>query len=408
MAYSAELFRSGIRAVMTGLFAQAKVRSGETLEIEGSFMIVIHVGLKKAGSTSIQVFLSDNEEILQKRSVEYPKIGRRGPAHHEIVGDIKRRPGIPVLQELSAHWTKSPHATMVLSSEMFEDANARQITALRKLLLNSNKNDDFRIVIIVRDLIDLMPSSYAQRTKFGGITQDFDVFFEERMKTRRINYFQTAKRWADVFGWGSIRVRVLDRRYLLNANLLDDFMDICGIRLMEDEVPMKRPLTCNTSPGWKTVEAVRALFGGRHGLPAEHGLAMAVKDKDILGLLCIHVGNKLGWNDDRGSYLTRDHAQRCFETYLRNVEAFNKQLLTPIPQPLDLEARGFRPREFLPDATCIPAADLRAFYEEVETLRKSRKRGHGRLPREARLEARKLRGRGTEEQEDLRPTGLES
>ncbi len=156
-------------------------------------MIVLHVGLKKAGSTSLQIFLRDNEETLQKHSVEYPQIGRVGPAHHKIASEVMKQPGGPVIRKLSAHWATSPHTTMVLSSEMFEEADPDQIAILRKLLLGSNKRDEFRVVIIVRDLIDVVPSSYAQRTKFGVITQNFDVFFEERMQTRRINYFGNGK-----------------------------------------------------------------------------------------------------------------------------------------------------------------------------------------------------------------------
>jgi len=40
-------------------------------------------------------------------------------------------------------------------------------------------------------------------------------------------------------------------------------------------------------------------------------------------------------------------------------------LTVKIPEPLDLSARGFQPRDRLPDAALIPPADLRAFYDAV-------------------------------------------
>jgi hypothetical protein len=288
---------------------------------------------------------------------------------------------------------------------LFEETEVEGVALLRNVLLRSRPNEKFRIVMIIRDLIDLVPSSYAQKVKFSTITNDFDSFFQERMQARRVNYFETAKRWADVFSWESICIRRLDRNNLINGDLLDDFMSLCGLELTEESTSlMRRPGISNTSPGWRILEAARALFGGCHGLPANHPLALAAapkekkkllpkKERMALGQLCLQVGDKWGWNEDKGYYLTRAQAQRCFDIYRDNIEAFNKHLPVTLPMPADPDAKNFKAREFLPEARCIPAEELRAFYEEVESLRQ-RKAKPRRTPRRARSESRRQRGRG--------------
>ena len=342
-------------------------------------MIVIHIGLKKAGSTSIQAFLNDNEDALRRQSVDFAQIGRRGKstAHHNFAREIitalrKFNAAYGTLSELAEYWRNAPAQTLVITSELFEEGEVEQIAVLKETLARARENEEFRIVLVLRELLDLMPSSYAQKVKYGVKTHDFDAFFEERMQARRINYFETAKRWADVFGWESLRLRLLDRKYLVNGELIDDFMSLCGLDPGSEVVELaKRTGQVNASPGWKVLEATRALFDGRHRLNPDRriGIKMKLKEKQQLGRLLMQAGNKRGWNDDRGYYLTRDQAQKCLDIFRTNIDAFNAHLSEPLPMPPDLDARGFHEREFLPDADCIPSRELRDFYEDVRLLK---------------------------------------
>ena len=322
--------------------------------------------------------MSSNESALRELSVDYPSIGRRlpAPAHHNIARAIidslkKFDPEAGTLTRLARHWQSSSAATLVLSSELFEEAEVDQIGVLRDTLFRARPNEEFRIVLVLRDLMALMLSSYAQKVKFGVKTHDFDQFYGERMQARRVNYFQTAERWAKIFGWDAMRLRLLDRDYLVNGDLIDDFMAICGIKTDEAREPtLQRPRILNTSPGWKVLEAARALFGGCHGLPSDHLLTRAFnrKKKMALGNLAIRVGEKKGWNDDRGQYFTRPQAQDCVDTFAASIDGLNACLPNPFPLPPDLEARGFRPREFLPDVSHIRPDELRTFYDELRKL----------------------------------------
>ncbi len=89
-------------------------------------MIVIHIGLAKAGSSRLQTVLARLEPELAEHDVHYPQIGRVGVAHHPL--------GRPLADGDSsaprscgrscAHFA-TPDRTVVISSESFETLDPR-------------------------------------------------------------------------------------------------------------------------------------------------------------------------------------------------------------------------------------------------------------------------------------------
>src|SRR5689334_21560361 len=135
------------------------------------FMIVIHIGLKKSGSASLQTFLHENAERLRELSMFYPTVGRKTRiAHHnfahEIHGYKKFDPKLGILTECAQDWGDCAERVMILSSEMFEEVETNEALKMKSTLLE-NRRSDFRIFLVIRDLVDLIPSSYAQKVKSG-------------------------------------------------------------------------------------------------------------------------------------------------------------------------------------------------------------------------------------------------
>lgn len=355
--------------------------------------VVIHAGLKKCGSSSIHAFLSANRTFLRTLKIDYPGPGRPGThLADEIQVRRKFRDARGTLSRLAEHWTEATEETMVLSSEMLEETEQDQARRIKNAFLASRKAEDFVIVLIIRDLVDLIPSVYAQKAKDNRTGKSFDEFFESIFKERRVDYFATASRWADVFGWESMRIRVLDREQLLNQDLLDDFLSILGVGpATKESLQLKRPGIANAAPGWRVVESVRALSNGAHGLTDGHPLVQAVSQTAWLGGLgraASILGARNEWNNDRGQYLTSQQAERCLEIHRRAIAALNAHLSHKIPEPLDLVSRGFRERCFMPDSTHIPPADLRAFYDALWTVISENK------ARRRRRESRKIKRSG--------------
>ena len=349
-------------------------------------MIVIHVGLKKCGSASLQFFLSENELALEQFSVAYPKIGRVDRrAHHNFAYEIQRhrrrfKEFRGTLAQCAEYWKSSPCRVMALSSEVFEDTETRQALKMKRSLLRGRGGpEDFQIYLVLRDLVDLMPSSYAQKVKYTLHEFDFDSFFGPRMTQRRVQYFETAKRWADAFGWENLQVRVLESAHLLNGDIVEDFLHVCGVTMTTGTPELKKTGIQNVAPGWRVLEATRALRSGCHGLPPTHPLLSTIGEnrnkKEFgveLGECAAAAGEHQGWNSERGQYLTRDQAQHSYETYRKNILRLNEKLSQKLPMPPDLDARGFSGRDFLPDVSRISPRELSAFYDEVWELLQER------------------------------------
>lgn len=345
-------------------------------------MIVIHIGLPKTGTTSIQRFLRDNAEALRARSIDYPVVGRERVGadtdsyqlkHSHLAGEVRggarlAKKGEQAIAALVEHIGKTGCRTTVLSAEGFFKAPQARIEAFKQAL--SGVESDFRIVMVIRELIDAAPSGYAQTCKYGSRTDDFDAFFARRVvENTQKNFFDIAARWASVFGWPAIFVRLLSPAALLRGDLITDFLDICG--LDEDGTgpgALARPARANESAGWRTTEALRAIFGRRTGLPSGHPLIEAglpTKKSAIRTFPTIPeaLARDFGWDKDRGLYLTRAQAELCCEKFDCWVARLNEHVSQKLPASAGLEARGFVERPFLPEASRIETAELRAFYD---------------------------------------------
>jgi len=294
-------------------------------------MLIVHIGAKKAGSSSIQTFLSANEELLRRFSIDYARAGRTNSNSHQNYDN---------LDEIKNRKKK-----------------------------NAADRQRCRIVFVIRDLVDLIPSVFSQQTRHGSDEGSFDEFFEKMMEHSRTDFFNTAERWASVFGWASMEVRTLDKRDLKNGDLLDELIFLIGAEQIAGQ--LEKTTNRNISRSWKSLEAVRALFTGRHRLPSDHPILLArdrFRDSKLLGRAAMKLSDKLGWNRDTARYLTVEQAERCRERYCVAVESINRHLARKIPMPLDLETRKFEGREVEPDVSRISSAELRAFYEELWLL----------------------------------------
>jgi hypothetical protein len=353
--------------------------------VSGGKRFAIHIGLKKSGSASIQSFLAANDEALRSLSVDYALVGRQTrtfmgtpsvgrKAHHNLASEVMDRGKFDAKfgtwSELVYHAQCTPNILTIISSEMFEGCEPNHVKNLWNLLAESGRPTT--IILLIRDLLSLIPSSYAQKIRYGVHNYDFDTFFEARIDETRVDYFSTAKTWADVFGWNNIKIRLLDSAHLTNGDLIDDFLSAIGVDLDDPRVrALPRMGRVNETSGWKILEATRALYSGAHGLAEQHPLVefMTAKKrrfyKKRFEEVALDVGGRMGWAGDKGRYLTRGQAQQALGLYAAAIEALNEHLTEPLPLPGELDARGFVERDFLPQAGRIDAEELGLFYNEV-------------------------------------------
>src|SRR3712207_6517385 len=101
-------------------------------------MFILHIGKHKAGSTTIQNFLTCNAEKLRRFDVLYPEIGRKHHAHrslnHEIKNTSRADLSLGGWSDIKALQRDNPDKKIVLSNEGFETLKSSQIRALREQL----------------------------------------------------------------------------------------------------------------------------------------------------------------------------------------------------------------------------------------------------------------------------------
>jgi hypothetical protein len=324
-------------------------------------MLHLHIGFHKAGSTTLQTFLRDNAAALAAAGVDYPEIGRRAEdiAHHGLSKGLKTRRGDHA--ELEALWRgigerARGERTVVVSSEGLEQVDPEPLAGWLA-------GAPVRVIAYVRDLPSRLVSIYAQSTKRGHSTLDFDAFVARELTLDRTLSAPKLKAWADAVGAANVRVRSLDAGCLDGGEVVSDFLAAIGLGAdARERLGLVAPGPLNVSPGWRTLEALRGLNADADWLD-EDGLPPPDEGRSPSGALlqaALAAEARLGWGE-RGLYLDAgqiDEAVRINDADNAAIEALGVDAgLAAAPTPAA--------RTFLPEASRIPAEEITAFYREV-------------------------------------------
>lgn len=216
--------------------------------------LLLHIGIGKTGTTSIQDMLLNNQARLAEHGVLYPKTGIVQFGHH----------GLAILDEQT--FSAKTHAlyqgllkeirnsschTVLISSENYSFMTAGYINDLA----NSLQEFEVKIVFYVREQIKLFASSYLEWLKVGKEHQGSVKKFFELHK----NSFDFARRiapWEDAFGQENIMVRLFEKR-IVGEDVCNDFLAFLGF-----EFALKLPKEqANPSLAEECVDLVHYLDG---------------------------------------------------------------------------------------------------------------------------------------------------
>lgn len=250
---------------------------------------IVHIGSPKTGSSTLQNFLNRNAKRLAERGVRFrrnvPKRGsqweiplgilsRTGGALRTKVDRIRYEARTPEEQ----HETTAPHLEAIASyPDRFAEPVAvfssehilpwldtpETVRALDAFL--SDTFEHVRYVAYFRAPVDSLPSSYSERIKRGR-QMTLDEFIELRLPSLGIH--KAAARWRDTVGADRLSVRLFDRRYLHNGDLIDDFCAEIGVAPDELDRPPRRNESL-TSVG---AEVLRMLNGCIPEIHSEGGI----------------------------------------------------------------------------------------------------------------------------------------
>ena len=185
--------------------------------------VLLHIGVHKTGTTAIQAALADARPELRGLQVTYPG---KLQAQHRAALSMLGRPwgwnakGGAVMDK--SHFTKLARKTrsntgrVVISSEFFCEADGPTAEEIVREL----GGDRVHVVVTLRNLGRLLPSSWQQYLKYG-LTTPYEKWLKNVFDNpggststptfwKRHDHGAVVSRWADAAGPGNLTVMVLE------------------------------------------------------------------------------------------------------------------------------------------------------------------------------------------------------
>tara|TARA_B110000495_G_scaffold201969_1_gene220727 strand:+ start:1097 stop:2236 length:1140 start_codon:yes stop_codon:yes gene_type:complete len=205
--------------------------------------VLLHVGVHKTGTTAIQAALADSRRELASRDVRYP--GKLQAQHRAALALLGRpwgwnnRGGGVMDREhfdrLVRRTRKAP-GRVVISSEFFCEASSDQADEVVSALGRSGARP-VHVVITLRNLGKLLPSSWQQYLKYG-MTTSYEAWLTGVLATpgsskmsptfwKRHDHGDVIRRWAGAVGPQNLTVMVLEdvpREYMFET--FAQFLDV--------------------------------------------------------------------------------------------------------------------------------------------------------------------------------------
>ena len=205
------------------------------------YQLIIHAGLPKTGTSSIQVFLDDNARKLQEQGFYYtPAADPVGRPNHNLLAlafwsNVQRsyrriyghdqtglqQASLNAWRDLKEGFVSSGCETLILSGEFFTGCRTRQ---LADFLSNEFSNFDIASIFYLR-----RPSEY-----FASISQQHIKGSNHLKPIARSRRSEKLSQWSKL---GDIIIREFNRDTLVGGDVSADFARAIGLRDGELNIP---------------------------------------------------------------------------------------------------------------------------------------------------------------------------
>ena len=322
--------------------------------------IVLHIGVNKTGTSSLQFACSENHEALSASGILYPKIGQGYSAHHGVAFEIhrdekKNKPGdrwgaldpgwLDCLEEMAIG-----HDAVVLSSEAFHSlGNPARVAEVFS-------GHQVSVVMYLREHFGYVRSWYQQAVQGNVVTCALSDF----QGVRKASLCSVVDEWVAAFGEKSVYPRVFDRSGLVGGDIVSDFFSIAPLPPVDLSSFAKAEVRKNLSVSGNLLFFKRV---ANHILTRQEAIdvadelgAMTVLDKSFQGAIAVDesVAGKirglyeedrrlledkyglkfsaLKWSPDGNQCPNPDRLARDWELVVSEMERTDKKLLGYIKQ----------------------------------------------------------------------------
>ena len=237
--------------------------------------LYLHIGCGKTGTSALQVWLNQNARVLSDLGYFYPQTEGEVVNPYQITSGngeaaynaIQAGEGRLYLSNLFA--TAKKH--IIISSELFQLLDRAQISEVRSIFSDLNLNPV--IIVYVRDLYDILNSTYHQFVKRHLFTLSFREFV---MDLQSVQQFDVLDNWMSVFG------ELVVMHYDVERGSIDQSF-LKAINISNGLVPKIKPNTVNRSLTPFELELLRflnALYVNKFGVVDEL-FSMVISDELI-------------------------------------------------------------------------------------------------------------------------------
>ena len=182
----------------------------------------LHIGTPRTGTTSLQILLKSNREILSKKGFFYPEAVGPGAIRHRYLYSFSKEScyindnlltklgskNLDELNESSNSWindicsTENEFKKVIMSDENLTNCSRNEIKNLHNILKDKFKK--ITVHITIRNHFDLMKSEYKQRISASLCPDSFPTFCHNKFKKRMFNYYEIINDYSDFFGTENI------------------------------------------------------------------------------------------------------------------------------------------------------------------------------------------------------------
>lgn len=278
--------------------------------------VILHIGRHKTGTSSLQVYLDKNPNLLLSNDYIYPRMFYRVNAHHIIGEGLKKsitdKLSKTDLTELTYNYRrkivrrfKHRKKTLIFSSEAFQNCDPKVI----RQVFNP-KMFNVRVICYFRDQVSYYCSAYNQRAHANLFYDDVKRFYSQAFDG---NYMQFADNWSSFFP--NFECRVFERKQLYQNDIVSDFYhNVLNIETTELSTEQSNPSLSRRYLAFK-------LKLNEH--ISEGSLTLQMNEKHLYRIL-----GELSNADDSGKYtLPSDLADSIKERYTDSNKLFSQKYL---------------------------------------------------------------------------------
>ena len=207
--------------------------------------IYLHIGMPKAGSTSLQLFCFHNSEKLKEKGVLYPSVGSSNPKtngrfinYRQIIFDVYRAE----LEE------KSKEAYNSFFEEQFlpviEGSECPKIVLSEEGIWKNNVSPEIcdvmlehgfnvKVIAYIRRPVEYLASYWQEHLKPFHFDLGFNCTLNECLENIPANY-EILEKYIEKLGKENVIIRPFEVSQWKNNDLYEDFLSVLGINKLEE------------------------------------------------------------------------------------------------------------------------------------------------------------------------------